>query len=345
MANKPIPLVDLKAQWAEIADECEPLILERLRSGDYLGAETIAAFEREWAEYVGGGVHAVACSSGTDAVELMCRATLPEGASVHVPLETFVATVAGVERSGRKPVFSQSVPHPYGGNPFTVPPDSFDARIAVWLYGSTEGSECDAASCRAQGVPLLEDASQAHGNKRAGTIGDAAAWSLYPSKNLGGIGQGGVVTFKDSVAAAKARRIREHGYDRATDRHWGRGFNMRMDAINADVLRVKLRYLDKWTARRREIASHYLTELRDACLGLPEFEPDHAWHLFVVRTRMRDAVLSALRAQGVMAQVHYRTTADGRETEWSRSVISLPCHAQMRDSDVERVIEAVKQCV
>jgi len=339
VSDRPIHLVDLKAQWAEIADECEPLVLARLRSGDYLGHDTIAALEREWAEYVGGGAHAVACSSGTDAVELICRATIGSNKRVEVPDETFVATVAGVERAG----CSAAVNRMFG------PHEEADAVIGVWLYGSTRGAEYHAEWCQRRGIPLLEDASQAHGNKCAGTIGDAAAWSLYPSKNLGACGQAGMVTFKDSIAAAKARRIREHGYDRATDRHWGRGFNMRMDALQADILRVKLRRLNKWTDRRRKIARAYI----DAFAGMPtltppEWERDHAWHLFVVRTGggvCRDYALAKLRARGVMAQVHYRTTADGRETEWSRSVLSLPCHAHMTESEVGRVIDAVKASI
>jgi dTDP-4-amino-4,6-dideoxygalactose transaminase len=259
---------------------------------------------------------------------------------------TFVATTAGVERAGRSVV----------ANHERVTRDGY--TIATWLYGSTRDGEALARQCRERGDVLLEDASQAHGNKLAGTFGDAAAWSLYPSKNLGGIGQGGVVTFKDSLAAAKARRIREHGYDRATDRHFGRGFNMRMDAINADVLRVKLRHLDKWTARRREIARAYIDELGSPTVcpylmrrtsepldGLPKWDDNHAWHLFVVRVANRDTVLAKLRAQGVMAQVHYRTDAFGRENDWNRECLSLPCHAQMSDSDVERVIEAVKASV
>lgn len=335
-ADAPIPLVDLAAQWREIEDEAMPLVQARLRSGDYLGHDTIAAFEQEWAAYVGGGVHAVACSSGTDAVELAVRSCTDDDAIVGVPSETFVATWAGVERSGRTPWRDDGPGAPSPG---------FVARIGVWLYGSTAGADALRDECRREGSILIEDASQCHGNKRAGTIGDAAAWSLYPSKNLGGIGQGGVVTFKDSVAAARARRIREHGYDRATDRHWGRGFNMRMDAINADVLRVKLRHLDRWTARRREIAKRYIDEL-SRVVQCPEWEADHAWHLFVVRYHKgRDIALAHLRARGVMAQVHYRTTADGRETEWSRSVLSLPCHAQMTESQVDRVIEAVKESV
>lgn len=206
-----VPATDLAAQWREIADEVEPVVLARLRSGNYLGAESVEAFEHEFAAYVGGGVHAVACSSGTDAVELMVRATTPEGASVGVPNETFVATLAAVERSGRG-VVGQSLGYEH-------------SRITVWLYGSTAGADAIARECAERGVQLLEDASQAHGNRLAGRIGAAAAFSLYPSKNLGAAGQAGVVTFKDSLAAAKARRIREHGYDRSTDRHWGRGFN------------------------------------------------------------------------------------------------------------------------
>lgn len=329
--NSPIPLVDLAAGYEEIREEVEPILLARLRSGDYLGADTIAAFEAEFAAYVGGGCEAVACSSGTDAVELMVRACCEPGATIAIDPHTFIAQVAGIERAGCRAVQATSC----------------DAVIATWLYGSTARADDIAALCREHGVPLLEDASQAHGNKRAGTIGDAAAWSCYPSKNLGAAGQAGVVTFKDSAAAARARRLREHGYDRRTDRHWSRGFNMRMDAVQADILRVKLKRLDRWVARRREIAAAYIDALRDVTgLGLPENEPDHAWHIFSVRvSRDRDGVINKLRDRGVMAAVHYRRDAFGRECSWSRENLSIPLYPQMTDAQVSRVVEAVRGCV
>ena len=333
-----VPATDLAAQWREIADEVEPVVLARLRSGNYIGNEAVEAFEAEFAAYVGGGVHAVACSSGTDAVELMVRATTVENADVAVPAETFVATLAAVERSGRSVVGSI---------------DDADACVAVWLYGSTANADAIKSACGERGVMLLEDCSQAHGNMRAGTFGTAAAWSLYPSKNLGAAGQAGIITFRHKIHADKARLIREHGYERATDRHVMRGFNLRMDGIQADVLRAKLKRLDAWTARKREIAAAYALGLvaehsasaTHPLLTLPSIEPDHAWHQFVVRLPKRDAVLAYLRSVGIGAMVHYRTTADGRETEWSRSCLSLPCHAHMSDEQVAYVIEHVKRAV
>jgi dTDP-4-amino-4,6-dideoxygalactose transaminase len=328
-----IPLVDLAASYAEIRDEVEPIILDRLRSGDYLGADTISAFEREWAAYVGGGVEAVACSSGTDAVELMVRATTQYGDTIACDRRTFVAQIAAVERAGRTPVEG-----PFDGEwcrPGTT-------VLATWLYGSTANADVYASQCREQGATLLEDASQAHGNKRAGTIGDAAAWSLYPSKNLGACGQAGVVTFKDPIAAARARRIREHGYDRKHDRHFERGFNMRMDAVQADILRAKLKRLDGWVARRREIAALY-NESIPPMVRRPMIEPDHAWHIYAINVDARDDVQRRMREQGVVTGVHYRRDAFGRETEWSRTTLSLPMYPQMTDEQVERVVRALEK--
>lgn len=334
-----VPAIDLAAQWRDIADEAEPLLLARARSGNYLGSEAVEAFEQEWAAYVGGGVHAVACSSGTDAVELMVRATTEQHARVSVPSETFVATLGAVERSGRTAVLSGGHVH---------------ARIAVWLYGSTADADSIAQECAEAGIPLLEDASQAHGNRLAGRIGLAAAWSLYPSKNLGGIGQGGVVTFRHKIHADKARLIREHGYERATDRHVMRGFNCRMDGINADVLRLKLKHLDRYVARKRDIAATYDAGLARDADGLrfdddlrrPSMrDPNHAWHQYAIRVIHRDAVLASLRTAGIGAMVHYRTTADGRETEWSRETLSLPINPHLTDEQVAYVIEHVKKAV
>lgn len=342
----PIPMVDLRAAWADIADEVEPIVLERLRSGDYLGADTIAAFEREFAAYVGGGVEAVACSSGTDAVELMVRATTEPGAVVDVQERTFVATVAGVERAGRAVQRDALSQRWWSHPPELRPAQRADAAILTHLYGTVGDAQNRAREWREIGVTVLEDASQAHGHALAGRIGDAAAFSLYPSKNLGGIGQGGICTFADSVAAARARRIREHGYDKRTDRHWSRGFNMRLDAANADVLRVKLRRLPEWTTRRRQIAAHYIDSLSSvASLSMPFNDPQHVWHLFVVRTKNiddRDVVIGKLRERGVMAAVHYRRDAFGSEAPWCRDSISLPLYPQLSDAQVERVISAVR---
>jgi dTDP-4-amino-4,6-dideoxygalactose transaminase len=342
-----VPMVDLRAAWAEIADEVEPIVLDRLRSGDYLGHDAIAAFEAEFAAYVGGGVHAVACSSGTDAVELMTRCTTREGAIVDVQERTFVATVAGVERAGRKVQRDALNQRWYWCSPDSRPAEHADAAILTHLYGSTAGAAERAERWRERGVTVLEDASQAHGSADAGKIGDAAAFSLYPSKNLGGVTQGGVVTFRDPVAAAHARRVREHGYDRVSDRHFERGFNMRLPALNADVLRAKLRRLDGWVARRRAIAATYCAELANVPkLLLPGLEPNHAWHIYSVRVpRDRDGVIAKMRERGVSAAVHYRRDAFGVEHEWTRENVSLPIFPQMSDSQVAQVIDAVRVSV
>jgi dTDP-4-amino-4,6-dideoxygalactose transaminase len=346
-----IPLVDLAASYAEIQEEVEPLILSRLRSGDYLGAETIAAFEREWAAYVGGGVEAVACSSGTDAVELAVRCCTDEGATVDVQERTFIATVAAVERAGRK-VQRDVLNERWEYHPREErPKNEASAAILTHLYGSTCGAREKARSWRDRGAIVIEDASQAHGNKVAGTVGDAAAWSLYPSKNLGSVTQAGVVTFKDSIAAARARRMREHGYDRKHDRHFGRGWNLRMNAISADVLRVKLRHLDRWVERRRAIAGAYRLALggpKTSAYALPAHEPDHAWHIFPLRVHawsLRDQYVAQLRERGVMAAVHYRRDAFGNEAGWCTDEISLPVFPQMTDEQIGRVIDAVKAVI
>jgi dTDP-4-amino-4,6-dideoxygalactose transaminase len=327
-------MVDLRAAWAEIADEVEPLVMERLRSGDYLGADSVAAFEAEFAAYVGGGVEAVACSSGTDAVELMVRACTEDGATVAVDPHTFVAQVAAIERANRDVVRAKDA-------------TDADAVMATWLYGSTAKADGVRELCNEYGITLLEDASQAHGNKRAGTIGDAAAWSCYPSKNLGAAGQAGIVTFRDPIATARARRIREHGYDRKHDRHFERGFNMRCDGLQADILRVQLRHIDRRVARRREIAAMYTGALGQLDgVAVSAVEPDHAYHIFACRIKRadhRDAVQQRMRERGVSTAVHYRRDAFGREDEWSRTTLSLPMYPQMTDAQVERVVSALEK--
>jgi dTDP-4-amino-4,6-dideoxygalactose transaminase len=309
-----IPLVDLPAQHREIAGEVEAGFAKVIdESGFVLGSE-VAGFEDEFARYTGAG-HCIGVGNGTDAIELMLRAlSIGEGAEVILPANTFIASALAVVRAGATPVLADVDPLHY-----LIDPEQVAARVtprtrailAVHLYGQIAPMRALDEIAGAEGLVVLEDAAQAHGARQggvsAGSLGAAAAFSFYPSKNLGAYGDGGAVATSDDAVAARVRRLRNWGSDRKYE-HPEIGFNSRLDSIQAVVLRAKLRHLDAWNAARREAAARYESLLADLTpIELPATRDgnEHVWHLHVVQTPGRDRVHSALHAHGIGAGIHY----------------------------------------
>lgn len=311
---KTIPLVDLHAQHRDVADEIAAGFAEVIGQSQFVLGPQVAEFEDAFARHAGVR-HCVGVGNGTDAVEFMLRAlSIGEGDEVILPANTFIATALAVVRAGASPVLVDVDPRHH-----LIDVDQAEARIspktraiiAVHLYGQTAPVERLAEVSADSGAVVLEDAAQAHGatrwGRRAGSLGTAAAFSFYPSKNLGAYGDAGaVVTNNDQVSSA-IRRLRNWGSDRKYH-HTEIGFNSRLDSIQAVVLRAKLKHLDAWNYARRLAASRY-----DALLsGLPRVTlPDtlegneHVWYLYVVQSPDRDRVHAALHAQGVGAGIHY----------------------------------------
>jgi dTDP-4-amino-4,6-dideoxygalactose transaminase len=308
-----IPFVELSTQFRSIEQEVRQAIEEVLASSRFILGPQGAAFEEEFAAYLGAG-HAVGVASGTDAIHLALRAVgVGSGDEVITAANTCVPTVAGISATGATPVLIDADPRT-----FTMDPGQLEAAITprtkaivpVHLYGHS----CDMApileTAQTHGIAVVEDCAQAHGaayrGKRCGTFGQAAAFSFYPTKNLGAYGDAGAVVTSDARVADAVRKLRNYGEEQRYY-HSVKGFNSRLDEIQAAILRVKLRHLDGWNEARRDRADAYRRRLEGLPVTLP-FEArwaKHIYHLFVIRSDQRDALQAHLRREGISTLMHY----------------------------------------
>ncbi len=308
-----VPYFDLKAQYGSIREEVLTA-LDRVCEGAafILGVE-VAEFEREFAAYC-EVKHCVALNSGTSALHLaLLAAGVGPGDEVITTSNTFFATAEAISYTGARPVFVDIDPATAN-----IDPPRIDAAITsrtkailpVHLYGRPADLDAILKIGESRGVPVIEDACQAHGarwrGKRVGGFGLAATFSFYPSKNLGAYGEGGALTSNDDRIAELARVLRDHGQTRRYY-HDCIGWNYRMDGFQGAVLRVKLRHLNEWTKRRLEIVRVYRERLAGTRVGLPQDDPrgESAYHLFVAYVESRDAVRATLEARGVHTAIHY----------------------------------------
>jgi dTDP-3-amino-3,4,6-trideoxy-alpha-D-glucose transaminase len=354
-----VPFQDLAAQASLLADELAAVLAE----GWYVGGPRVAAFERDFAAYCGEGAICVGLGSGTDAIELGLRALgIGEGDEVITAGNTCVPTVAGIESAGATPVLVD--PHP---DTATIDPELLAgaltprtrAIVPVHLYGRPAAMDRVARFAEEHGLLVLEDAAQAHGatfeGRRAGTLGHAAAFSFYPTKNLGALGDGGALVTKDREVADRARMLRSYGErDRYVSELPGR--NSRLDTLQAAVLSVKLPGLDAENARRRELAALYRAELEGAGVVTPPDVPGHVYHLFVIRSERRDALRQALADDGVETLVHYPRAVHQHPAyahvrhdrlrvseQLAAQVLSLPLHPGLTDETVRSVAASVRR--
>jgi len=358
-----IACADPKAQHLSYKTEIDAAIRRVLDSGRYvLGAE-VSAFEREFADYLGGG-HCVGVGSGTEALHLALAALgVGPGDEVITVSHTAVATVAAIELAGATPVLVDVEPGTYTIDPVLVEAalsPKTKAVVAVHLYGHPADLGALTALCRRKGLKLIEDCAQAHGarfnGRRVGTFGDAAAFSFYPTKNLGAIGDGGAVFFTAKPAADKARLLREYGW---AERYVSSipGLNSRLDELQAAILRVKLRGLDADNAKRRALAGVY----REALAGFSGLPVERAgaepvYHLFVVSHPGRDALKAHLHEREVGTMIHYpmpvhlqpaykgRVAVRGTMAvteRAAREVLSLPMYPELPAADARRAAEAM----
>ena len=308
-----ISLVDLAIQHQQISDEIDSRIATVIKSGDFVLGQAVKEFEDEFARYC-QVQHCVGVANGTDAIELMLRATeIRQGDEVIVPALGFVASAAAVMTAGARPVFVDVDPEhllidPAGVSAAMGP--TTRAVLAVHLYGQMAPLD-QLQAAMGPGMELFEDAAQAHGATRwgrpAGSWGTAAATSFYPSKNLGAYGDGGAVLTDDSRLAANVRALRNHGGEHKYE-HRMVGGNSRLDTIQAVVLLAKLARLADWNEQRRQAAHRYqqlLSDMPGIQLPLAAAGNEHVWHLFVVRVANRDDVLEHLRSLGIGASIHY----------------------------------------
>lgn len=307
-----VPFLDLRAAYLELKPEIDEAIARVLDSGWYILGQEVEAFEEEFAAYC-DSKYAVGVANGFDALHLALLAMgVEKGDEVIVPSNTYIATWLAVSQCGAVPV-----PVEPDERTYNIDPARIEAAITqrtrvilpVHLYGQPADIDSILAVASKYGLRVLEDAAQAHGarykNKRVGGHGDAVAWSFYPGKNLGALGDGGAVTTDDPEVADRIRVLRNYG-SRVKYVNEAKGVNSRLDPIQAAVLRVKLIHLDEWNSRRKALASFYLSHLQ-SCVGLP-FVPkwaEPAWHLFVVRSKDRDALQKQLSNSGIGTLIHY----------------------------------------
>ncbi|MFY9821575.1 MAG: DegT/DnrJ/EryC1/StrS family aminotransferase [Thermoanaerobaculia bacterium] len=358
----PIPLVDLKAQHAEIAAEVEAGFARVIADTAFILGPAVQEFETAFARFC-GVPHCIGVANGTDAIELVVRALgLGAGDEVIVPANTFIATALGVLRAGARPVLADCGAH------HLLDPDRIEAAITprtrailpVHLFGQMADMEAIGEIAAARGLAVIEDAAQSQGARRhgrpSGSLGIAAATSFYPGKNLGAYGDAGAVVTSSEEIAARLHKLRNWGSDRKYY-HPEIGFNSRLDTLQAVVLSAKLRRLEAWNEARRRAAARYDALLAGvAGVETPRTLPgnEHVWHLYVVRVPRRDEVLARLNAAGIGAGIHYPLPLHlhgalhclgYREGDFPQAekaageILSLPMYPHLTDAQQDRVVE------
>jgi dTDP-4-amino-4,6-dideoxygalactose transaminase len=354
-----------KAQYLARKDAIDAAIRRVLDSGQYILGPEVRAFESEFAAYIGSR-HCIGVSSGTAAIEVALRACgIGPGDEVITTAHTAVATVAAIELCGARPVFVDIEPDCFtldAAKVETAISPATKAIVPVHLYGQAADIPALADIARRRGLRLIEDCAQAHGaelqGRKLGRFGDLGCFSCYPTKNLGAIGDGGIIVTDSDELARACRLLREYGWAERYVSHV-EGNNSRLDEIQAAILRVKLPALDADNARRSEIAARYDELLSGSPYALPKQRAGarHVYHLYVVRSKRRDAALEHLRAAGVGALVHYpvpihlQPAYAGRirgaealpETERAaREVLSLPIYPELGHDEVRTVVAAAR---
>jgi dTDP-4-amino-4,6-dideoxygalactose transaminase len=359
-----IPFGDLARSTAALRNELDAAIGRVLDRGWYVLGEEGASFEAEFAGLLASR-HAVGVASGTDAIELALRALrIGPGDEVVTQANTCVPTVAGIERAGATPVLCDA--EPQAG---LMDPESFAGAISsrtravvpVHLYGQCSDVDAIASVAAGAGIEVIEDCAQAHGaelrGRRAGTIGRLGCFSFYPTKNLGALGDGGVVVTDDDELATRLRLLREYGQTEHYV-HVTTGVNSRLDELQAAVLRTKLPHLDEWNARRREIARRYSDALEGTSIRALAELPGrfHAYHLYIVEANDRPRLEAHLDRRGVRTAIHYPRPIHGYRPYSSlgdarvpltvsenlcEHVLSIPLYPELRDDEVEAVAAAL----
>jgi dTDP-4-amino-4,6-dideoxygalactose transaminase len=378
----PVPMLDLKRQYESIKDDVAAAIERVLATQHFIGGPEVESFERESANYLGAG-DCVGCSSGTDALWLALAAVgVQPGDRVITPPFTFFASASSITRCGAIPIFVDIDPATLNLNPAAVETvvdhsQPVRAMMPVHLYGQCADMDAFQSIAEQHSVTIVEDAAQAFGaswrGKKAGTLGRCAAFSFYPTKNLSAYGDGGAVSADDAKLAAHVRRLRNHG---SSQRYYHEeiGCNSRLDAIQAAVLRVKLKHIDRWNQQRRDIASRYGELLGDSglvkatattvstqapiALLQTRAEVFHIYHQYVVRAFRRDELRAFLAQRGIGTEVYYPVPLHlqqsfaylgykrGELPESERAAteaLALPIFPELRDDEQQRVVDAIAE--
>lgn len=359
-----IPFSSVGVMHREIEREMLDKFREVYESNWFIQGREVEKFEEEFAAYC-GAKYCVGCGNGLDALYLVLRAYgIGKGDEVIVPSNTFIATALAVSYTGARPVFVEPRMESYNINPQMIEEkitERTKAIMAVHLYGQPAEMDAVMEIAKRHNLKVIEDAAQAHGatyhGKRTGNLGDAAGFSFYPGKNLGALGDGGAVVTNDKELADLVRALGNYGSDYKYH-HIYQGNNSRLDEVQAGLLRVKLKELDKWNARRVEIAHRYLKEIVNPDIILPVTDSGctHVYHIFAVRCKQRADLERYLNEKGIGTNKHYPIPMHLQEAyaelqlpegalpvaeEISRTQLSLPMYYGMTKEDVSYVVEAL----
>ncbi|MBA3511525.1 DegT/DnrJ/EryC1/StrS family aminotransferase [Sphingomonas sp.] len=360
-----IKFLDLEAAHEELSSEIDAALRRVVRSGQFIHGPEVESFETAFAAYCEAR-HCIGVGNGLDALHLILRALeIGPGDEVIVSSNTFIATWLAVTMVGAIPIPVEPDPDTHNIDPRRVAnaiTSRTKAILPTHLYGQPADLDPLLELAKHHGLRLVEDAAQAHGarykERRIGGHGDAVAWSFYPGKNLGALGDGGAVTTDDPKIAERVRMLGNYG-SRTKYVNPVRGYNSRLDPVHAAVLSVKLRHLDEWNARRVAVAGHYSRQLADSGLGLPVVPDwaDPAWHLYVVRAPHRQALVDHLREAGVQTLIHYPIPPHLQAAyadlglargslpiaeQLATEVLSLPIGPHMSAAEVDAVEAAVQ---
>jgi dTDP-4-amino-4,6-dideoxygalactose transaminase len=355
-----VPFLDLKCLTDRVRPELDEAYRRVMDSGWFIHGSECAAFEEEFSRYT-GAAHCVGVGNGLDALRLILLGYgIGPGDEVIVPSQTFIATWLAVSETGAVPV-----PVDIDEHTINIDPGKIEAAITaktraimpVHLYGQPADMDPIMERARRHGLKVIEDAAQSHGarykGRSCGTLAHAAAFSFYPGKNLGALGDGGAVVTNDAELARKVRLMANYGSS-VKYRHEMKGCNSRLDELQAAFLRVKLAHLNEWTQRRRAIAALYSKRLPQALVPqVPEWA-DPVWHLYVIHTDRRDALQQALLERGIQTQIHYPVAPADQPAYQGQMVslesgrrsaahcLSLPMGPHLDDEQVRHVIETLR---
>ena len=372
--KREIPFFLTKPQYLTIKDELDAAVQRVLDTSFFVLGQELTAFEAAWADYL-GVARAVGVGSGTEAIHLALRVLdIGPGDEVLTVSHTAVATTVAISSTGATPVFVDIDPHTYTMDcadlERRITPRS-KAIVPVHLYGHPADMDRILPLAESHSLVVVEDAAQAHGaayrGRRCGTLGAAGAFSFYPTKNLGAYGDGGAVVTNDVALAERLVLLRNYGW---SERYYSaiKGYNSRLDELQAAVLGAKLPYLDRWNARRRRLAALYTAALAGDTLGgtgastiqVPTEAAwaTHAYHLYVVRLPERDRVQARLRERGIATQIHYPVPVHLQEAyqdlgytpgslphteQAAAEILSLPLYPELTDDDVQYVAAALRE--
>jgi dTDP-4-amino-4,6-dideoxygalactose transaminase len=359
-----VPFVDLGAQYRAIASEINDAISKVIQEADFILGHEVQLFEEEFASFCDAR-YAVGVDSGTSALELALRAfDIGPGDEVITAANSFIASALGISHAGAKPVFADVDPYTYTLDVAAVEraiTRRTKAILPVHLYGHPAHMDPIRQLADKHGLVVIEDACQAHGarykGRRVGSLGHAAAFSFYPGKNLGAYGDGGMVVTNDREVANRLEMLRNYG-QKEKYRHLFRGYNRRLDTLQAAILRVKLKYLEKWNAARRWNAKLYQKHLEGSEVVVPGEAggAEAVWHLYVIRTEQRDPLKEHLISKGINASIHYpvpihlqpayqdlgHKRGDFPVTEaYADRILSLPMYAELTGREIEFVAQTI----